>query len=553
MQIRSVRALLWSLPLLLYGVLGPTAILSAQDADDDNEPTFLFGSGALTPPEGAPNQEANGSVHLLEKGERNALHIRVGHLEPGATYDVRATKGETSESIGSITTHDGTPPPPRCFKAKLTVPAPAPEPDPAAGNGGFHHGDRGESATAHGFALFNLNKEGTQLTYWIAVRGVGDIASATLSIGDAKIELEADGKGSIDVTAEQVAAIGEGKASVAVVGSGDAPITVSGVLEVCFAERREEVAARKAGRGTLRIDTGRGDKLPLAAETVEALVGVTFSVVDAAGATVLSGSVAELIEGGFHKPDDDGHHGGHQGADEPCEADLARPDPAPDADAAGEVEIEGEELEVEVWRLAKRATYDVVLIQPGEGGASATIGQLKTGLTGASNHEFVAVEGVALPFGKTKISELVGHGVEVKNADGVVVLKGAIPETACAAEKEDKDPAAGGGGSLEQFGADSFFQIDEIHDASFTRGDANDDGSVDLADAIYVLFYLFQGGSTPYCADASDTNDNGVVEISDPIGVLQYLFQNGAPIAAPYPLSGYDGTPDGLFCSPQSS
>jgi hypothetical protein len=557
-----MRRQLLQLSLAAWCVLAGQSLLRAHEGEeggDTEDVVVLFGSGALTPPEGAANQEATGFVHLRQKGDRNAVHIRVAHLEPGATYDVRATKGETSASIGSITTHDGMPPPPRCFSAKLSVPAPAEEEAGDGAGGHDRHRPGGDgTVTPRGYAIFHLNDEGTALKYWIVARGIGEIASASLKIGDATGELEADGQGSFDVTAEQLAALAAGQGSVTVVGSGDPPVTISGAVGICFEELREERAARKAGRGALRIDTSRGDTLPLDAATIADLVGVTFSVVDSTGGVVLAGSVAELMEGGRHRPDD-GHPGDPPGADEDCEANLARPDPAPDADAAGEVEIEGEELEVEVFRLAARALYDVVLTEPQEGGATATLGQIKTGWSGSANQEFVAEEGVALPFGKTKISELVGHKVEIKDAEGAVVLLGAIPATACAAEADrftrdhdDDGDDAGGGGALDASPPDAYFQLDESHDASFIRGDANDDGGVDLADAVSVLLYLFQGQTTPYCTDASDADDSGALTISDPIVILQFLYQGSSTMAAPYPLKGYDSTADELFCSPFS-
>jgi|TARA_B100000809_G_scaffold203446_1_gene204497 hypothetical protein len=88
----------------------------------------------------------------------------------------------------------------------------------------------------------------------------------------------------------------------------------------------------------------------------------------------------------------------------------------------------------------------------------------------------------------------------------------------------------------------------EPHNARFLRGDSNDDGQVDVSDAVAVLSYLFQGGVAPYCADASDANDDGEVNIGDPIVVLRSLFQGTARIMAPYPRAGYDRTPDELDC-----
>src|SRR5262245_17408242 len=230
MRSQTLRQLLWCLSIAPCGLLlGPGLALAhdGEDGGDGEDVPVQFGTGALTPPEGAPNQEASGFVHLRQKGDRNAIHIRVAHLEPGATYDVRATSGENNASIGSITTHDGTPPPPRCFSAKLTVPAP---PEGEGDGAGGHDRDGEGSITPRGFALFFLNDEGTQLRYWIVARGIGEITAASLKIGDVTGDLEADGQGTFDVSAEQLAALAAGEGSVTIVGTGDPAVTLTGAV-----------------------------------------------------------------------------------------------------------------------------------------------------------------------------------------------------------------------------------------------------------------------------------------------------------------------------------
>jgi len=84
----------------------------------------------------------------------------------------------------------------------------------------------------------------------------------------------------------------------------------------------------------------------------------------------------------------------------------------------------------------------------------------------------------------------------------------------------------------------------------FRRGDANEDGAVDLGDVLATLDYLFQGGAAPGCSDAADADDDGVLTISDPIAVLLRLFAGAPPLPAPSDTStGPDPTPDALPCS----
>ena len=83
----------------------------------------------------------------------------------------------------------------------------------------------------------------------------------------------------------------------------------------------------------------------------------------------------------------------------------------------------------------------------------------------------------------------------------------------------------------------------------FLRGDANDDGKVDISDPIYLLGYLFQGGAEPPCDDAADANDDGGRDISDAVSVLNHLFLGGTiPPPLPGGPSGFDPTLDDLGC-----
>jgi hypothetical protein len=87
----------------------------------------------------------------------------------------------------------------------------------------------------------------------------------------------------------------------------------------------------------------------------------------------------------------------------------------------------------------------------------------------------------------------------------------------------------------------------------FVRGDVNDDGAVNIVDAIAILDYLFAGGDMPPCLDAADIDDNGSLEITDPIIILRYLFADGPPPVFPFPNCGYDVTEDAISCGSYSS
>lgn len=84
----------------------------------------------------------------------------------------------------------------------------------------------------------------------------------------------------------------------------------------------------------------------------------------------------------------------------------------------------------------------------------------------------------------------------------------------------------------------------------FRRGDVNADGDQDLADAIFILSYLFVGGTRrPPCTKAADANDSGIVDLSDALHLLNYFFSGGVAPAFPFARCGPDPTPDALSCA----
>ncbi len=83
-------------------------------------------------------------------------------------------------------------------------------------------------------------------------------------------------------------------------------------------------------------------------------------------------------------------------------------------------------------------------------------------------------------------------------------------------------------------------QVDSEGLAFFRRGDANDDGAINLSDASSILGALFLGDSQPSCEAASDTNGDNTVEIGDAVFLFNYLFVSGDSPAAPFPTCGVD-------------
>ncbi|MEC8895956.1 MAG: hypothetical protein VX675_06505 [Planctomycetota bacterium] len=79
----------------------------------------------------------------------------------------------------------------------------------------------------------------------------------------------------------------------------------------------------------------------------------------------------------------------------------------------------------------------------------------------------------------------------------------------------------------------------------FLRGDVDDNGFVNLTDAVSLLLYLFQQGNEPSCTDSTDIDDNGFVNLTDGVSLLNHLFRAGpAPQAPGFLECGVDPTAD---------
>ena len=271
----------------------------------------------------------------------------------------------------------------------------------------------------------------SEATYRITTRRLdGELAATRLVLSDGTaIELEGR-RGSIELTEGQAEAFNGAVVEVYTVAEegGEASLALLGDVNSCYPRLdrwRERIAERRAGKGSLRIDTRRDDELPLGVGSVTELEGAVITVTDADGAVVLNGTIDELNTFGRGNDDD-----------------------------------------------------------------------------------------------------------EEEDDNGKVPDEEALDVVAEVAEE--------GGGAV--------FKLLEPHDASFLRGDTNDDGVVNLSDPVRVLSVLFQGSGALYCEDAADANDDGTINLTDPILMLRTLFDGTAGISAPYPYRGFDPTPDELHC-----
>ena len=90
-------------------------------------------------------------------------------------------------------------------------------------------------------------------------------------------------------------------------------------------------------------------------------------------------------------------------------------------------------------------------------------------------------------------------------------------------------------------------------EVDFVRGEINGDGSVNVADVITLLVYLFETGAAPSCLDAADANDSAALDVADALYLLDAIFNGGLSPVAPFPACGADPTAgDGLSCQSTS-
>ena len=80
------------------------------------------------------------------------------------------------------------------------------------------------------------------------------------------------------------------------------------------------------------------------------------------------------------------------------------------------------------------------------------------------------------------------------------------------------------------------------------RGDANNNGHVNVSDVSYIDDYLFNAGAIPSCLDAADVNDDGTVNVSDAVYLSTFLFQGGSAPPNCYPYCAEDPSSDSLGC-----
>ncbi|MBI4606958.1 MAG: hypothetical protein HY721_33765, partial [Planctomycetes bacterium] len=87
-----------------------------------------------------------------------------------------------------------------------------------------------------------------------------------------------------------------------------------------------------------------------------------------------------------------------------------------------------------------------------------------------------------------------------------------------------------------------------LRSADFVRGDANQDGRITVADPHFVFGHIFRTSGDVSCDKALDFDDNGRVQLTDAVRTLMHLFEDRPAPPQPFPDPGPDPTDDDLPC-----
>ncbi len=74
----------------------------------------------------------------------------------------------------------------------------------------------------------------------------------------------------------------------------------------------------------------------------------------------------------------------------------------------------------------------------------------------------------------------------------------------------------------------SFFNEGALRVVTHFPGDANNDWSVNVADGIFLINYVFKSGPAPDPLDYGDANCDAVINVGDIVKIINYIFSGGA-------------------------
>jgi len=84
-----------------------------------------------------------------------------------------------------------------------------------------------------------------------------------------------------------------------------------------------------------------------------------------------------------------------------------------------------------------------------------------------------------------------------------------------------------GAGSVVEAGLDAFEVVAYDCEITYICGDADGSLAVDIDDAVYLIQYIFAGGSPPDPLESGDADCIGAVDIDDAVFLITYIFSQG--------------------------
>ncbi len=165
---------------------------------------------------------------------------------------------------------------------------------------------------------------------------------------------------------------------------------------------------------------------------------------------------------------------------------------------------------------------------------SATMGEGSIGGGGSVNCYMILTDGMGVILDDAAVGPYTDDGefAEIEIPDAAVFLTLAV---GCAGNDIGGDHGVFGNAFITDCSLLDPDNCGVVVTTGFKRGDANRDGSVNIADAVYILQNLFASGPAILCPDAADANDDEGVNIADAVYILQNLFADGPAIPAPGP------------------
>jgi hypothetical protein len=116
--------------------------------------------------------------------------------------------------------------------------------------------------------------------------------------------------------------------------------------------------------------------------------------------------------------------------------------------------------------------------------------------------------------------QVISSGGDIGGSSTNFMLSGTVAQT-----------AVGTGGSTNFGLSHGFWTEVPGGGGNCLPGDANNDGQVNVGDAVYVIAYVFSGGPEPwpFPACSGDANCDCQTNVGDAVYCISYVFQGGPP------------------------